>query len=225
IALYLAGKPFGQDTGAKTATACANSKAPFSSAGASWNGWGPELNNARFQTADRAGLTADQVPRLKLKWVFAFPNAPLSWGPATIIGGRIFVPSANRLVYSLDASSGCQYWTYETEVPARTAIFIAPLPGEPKRYAAFFGDQRANAYALDAATGELLWKVRVDPHPRAKIVGALEYHDGRVFVPVTGGEEVGLGDKYECCSSRGALVALDAATGKQIWKTYTVAQD
>src|SRR5258707_7394349 len=229
VSEYLAGRPFGQDQSKVVpptqAGLCANPKAPFAPSATDWNGWGADLSNARFQTAERAGLTADQVPRLKLKWAFAFPNAPMSWGPPTVVGGRIFVPSANRLVYSLNAASGCQYWTFESEAPARTAIFVAQLPGEPKRYAAFFGDQKANAYAVDATTGELLWKVHIDPHPKAKIVGSLEYYDGRVFVPLTGGEEVGLVNKYECCSSRGGLVALDAVTGKQIWKTYTIAED
>lgn len=224
IAEFLTGKSFGQDAQPAQANLCAN-KTTFSPTNVDWNGWGADLNNARFQPADRAGLSADQVPRLKLKWSFAFPNAPLSWGQPTVVGGRIFVPSANRFVYSLDAATGCQYWSYELEFPARTAVFIAPLPGEPKRYAAFIGDQRANAYAIDAVTGELLWKVHIDAHPRSKIVGALTYYDGRVFVPLTGGEEVGLGDKYECCSSRGGIIALDAATGKQIWKTYTIAED
>ena len=223
VAEFLTGKPFGQDKGtaAGPTAACANPKARFTPSSSDWNGWGADLNNARFQPGERAGLTADQVSRLKLKWAFVFPNAPLSWGQPTVMGGRIFVPSANRFVYSLDAASGCQYWTFESEAPARTAIFVAQLPGEPKRYAAFFGDQKANAYAVDAATGELLWKVRIDPHPKAKIVGSLEYYDGRVFVPLTGGEEVGLGSKYECCTARGGLIALDAITGKQLWKTYT----
>jgi polyvinyl alcohol dehydrogenase (cytochrome) len=224
IAEFLTGKRVGEAGPAGNAFKCADTKAAISFSDADWNGWGADLANTRYQPASNAGLTADQVPRLKLKWAFAFPNAPISWGQPTVVGGRIFVPSANRIVYSLDAKSGCQYWTFETDAPARTAISIAALPGESKRYAAYFGDSRANAYAVDAASGELLWKVRVDAHPRAKIVGALEYYDGRVFVPVTGGEEVGLGDRYECCSSRGALVALDAATGKQIWKTYTVSE-
>jgi polyvinyl alcohol dehydrogenase (cytochrome) len=221
VALYLTGKPFGQDA-QPAAAVCPVAKTPFAPSSADWNGWGADMNNARFQPAERAALSAEQVPKLKLRWAFVFPSAPLSWGPATVVGGRIFVPSANHRVYSLDAKTGCQYWSYESEFPARTAIYIAQIGGEQKRYAAFFGDQRANAYALDAVTGELLWKVHVDSHPRAKIVGALEYFDGRVFVPLTGGEEVGLGDKYECCSSRGALIALDASTGKQIWKTYTM---
>jgi len=225
VAEFLTGKSFGQTAQSPVVNLCPNLKAALSPSSTDWNGWSPDANNARFQSAASAGLTADQVPRLKLKWAFAFPNAPLAWGQPTVFGGRIFVPSVNRNVYSLDAKTGCQYWSFETEVPARTAMVIAALPGEPKRYAAFLGDSRATAYALDAATGELLWKVRVDAHPRAKIVGALEYFEGKVFVPVTGGEEVGLGDKYECCSSRGALVALDAATGKQIWKTYTITEE
>jgi polyvinyl alcohol dehydrogenase (cytochrome) len=221
VAEFLAGKPFGQEKQSSQPGLCSNRNRPFSPSSADWNGWGADLNNARFQPAERAGLTANQVPRLKLKWAFAFPNAPISWAQPTVVGGRIFVPSANRMVYSLDASSGCQYWTYQTEAPARTALFIAQLPGPTQRYAAFFGDQKANAYAVDAVTGELLWKVHMDAHPRAKIVGALEYYAGYVIVPLTGGEEVGLGSKYQCCTSRGALVALDALTGKQIWKTYT----
>lgn len=224
VAQYLAGKPFGQDA-QPAAAVCPSAKTPFAPASTDWNGWGADLNNARFQPGERAALSADQVPKLKLKWAFAFPGAPLSWGQPTVVGGRIFVPSFNRQVYSLDAKTGCQYWVYESESPARTAVYIAQIGGEQKRYAAFFGDQKANAYAIDAVTGELLWKVRVDPHPKAKIVGALEYFDGRVFVPVTGGEEVGLGNKYECCSSRGALVALDAVTGKKIWKTFTITEE
>jgi polyvinyl alcohol dehydrogenase (cytochrome) len=125
-------------------------------------------------------------------------------------------------VYSLDARTGCQYWSFESQAPVRTAIIVATPPGS-KRSIAFFGDQRANAYAVDAANGELLWKIHADDHPRAKIVGAPAYYGGRIYVPVTAGEEGPATDaKYECCSARGALVALDAVNGQQIWKTYTI---
>jgi len=40
-----------------------------------WNGWGNDpTTNSRFQTAKAAGLTAAQVPQLKLKWAFGFPG-------------------------------------------------------------------------------------------------------------------------------------------------------
>jgi polyvinyl alcohol dehydrogenase (cytochrome) len=220
LAEFLTGKAIGSQQ-ASSIGMCADSKT-FSPAGKNWNGWGADLANTRFQSEENAGLNADQVPKLKLKWAFAFPSTFIANGQPVIVGGRIFVPSANRKIYSLDSKSGCQYWAFEAEAGVRTAITIATVNG---RQVAFFGDQRANAYMLDASSGELLWKVKVDDHPRSKIVGAPEFFEGRLYVPITAGEETQpLNPKYECCTGRGALAALDAATGKQIWKTYTVAE-
>jgi polyvinyl alcohol dehydrogenase (cytochrome) len=191
-------------------------------AGDSWNGWSPDLANTRFQ---RTGLNADQVPRLKLKWAFGFAGAFSSHGQPTIVGGRIFVTSANRNVYSLDAKTGCLYWSFEAEAPARSAVYIATVEGERTRQVAFFGDGRGNAYAVDASNGELLWRTHIDDHPRAHITGALRYYEGRVFVPLVAAEEgSAMNPQYECCSARGGMVALDAKTGKQIWKTYTITE-
>jgi polyvinyl alcohol dehydrogenase (cytochrome) len=68
-----------------------------------------------------------------------------------------------------------------------------------------------------------LWKVRVDEHPVARITGGVTYYQGNLYVPVSGSEEFNAGQvDYPCCTSRGAVVALDASTGKQIWKTYNV---
>jgi polyvinyl alcohol dehydrogenase (cytochrome) len=208
VAEFLAGK-----TGMARSNGCA--AASFSMTGAQWNGWGADLSNTRYQPA---GLTAAQVPGLKLKWAFAFPGTFVSNGPPVVVGGRVFVPSANRTIYSLDANSGCEYWSFQAEAPVRTAITIA-------KNIAFFGDQRGNAYALDATKGELLWKTHVDDQPRAKIVGAPVFYDGRLYVPLTDGEEGPQSNpKFECCSGRGAMIALDAATGRQIWKTYTISE-
>ena len=226
VAEFLTAKTIASGSLPSKSNACPDTKAPFSPSGPNWNGWGSDLANTRFQPAGPAGLTAAQVPRLKLKWAFAFPNTFVAYGQPTIVGGRIFVASANRNIYSLDAQSGCEYWSFEAQSPARTAIVIATISGERTRQVAFFGDQRANAYAVDASSGELLWKVHIDDHPRSKIVGAPQYFDGRLFVPLTDAEEgPAMNPQYECCSGRGALVALDAASGKQIWKTYTIAEE
>ena len=79
----------------------------------------------RFQPADMARLTADRVPALKLKWAFGFPGVRQAYGQPTIVGGRLFVGSAGRKVYSLDARSGCQYWAFDSAAPVRAAITIA----------------------------------------------------------------------------------------------------
>jgi polyvinyl alcohol dehydrogenase (cytochrome) len=79
-------------------------------------------------------------------------------------------------------------------------------------------------YALDAATGELLWSTRVDDHRCARITGAPVLEGPRLYVPVSSVEEVpGARPDYECCRFRGSVVAVDTATGKQIWKTHTIA--
>ena len=222
IAEYLTAKSIGAAATQSKIVMCADTKAPFTPGSANWNGWGVDLANTRFQPA---GLTAEQAPRLKLKWAFAFPNTFAANGQPTVIGGRVFVPSSNRNVYSLDAQTGCAYWSIETQAPVRTAITVVTVAGERTRQVAFFGDQRANAYAVDASSGELLWKTHIEEHPRAKIVGAPEYYNARLYVPLTDGEEgSAMSPTYECCSGRGGMVALDAVSGKQIWKTYTIAE-
>lgn len=186
-------------------------------AGAAWNGWGADVTNTRFQTEKTAGLTASQIPQLKLKWAFGFPGATSVWGQPAIAGGRVFLGVDTGFVYSLDAATGCVYWSYEAEAGVRTAITV-------DRTTAWFGDLKANVYAVNATTGELIWKVHVEDHPSARITGAPKLYEGRLYVPVASGEEgAGGNPRYPCCTFRGSIVALDAATGKQIWKTYTIA--
>jgi polyvinyl alcohol dehydrogenase (cytochrome) len=185
-----------------------------------WNGWGVDATNRRFQPAAMAQLTAANVPRLKLKWAFAFPGDARAFAQPTVVGGHLFVGSASRRVYSLNAATGCIYWTTETDAPVRSAITIAR---RGRQWTAYFGDQRANAYALDAVTGKVLWKVRVDEHPLAMITGGPTFYEERLYVPTSSGEEVGGSDpRYSCCTFRGSITALDAATGKTIWKSYTI---
>src|SRR5262249_53827657 len=88
-------------------------------------------------------------------------------------------------------------------------------------YVAHFGDLQANAYAVDAANGQLIWKTSVEEHPVARVTGAPQWHAGRLYVPVASVEEVpGSNPKYECCRFRGSVVALDAGTEKQKEKHY-----
>ena len=192
-----------------------------------WNGWGNDDANTRFQTAQAAGLTAADVPKLTLKWAFGFAGATSSSGQPTVAAGRVFVGNDNRQVYALDAASGCTHWSFTADAGVRTAIVIARLPvGGVARTIAMFGDVRANAYAVDAQTGALLWKKKVDEHAAAKITGAPSFANGRLFVPVSSFEEVpGARPNYPCCTFRGSVVALDAATGKEIWKTYMIAEE
>jgi polyvinyl alcohol dehydrogenase (cytochrome) len=187
----------------------------------SWNGWA-DAANTRFQSARAAGLTSQTTPRLKLKWAFGFPGVTTAFGAPAVFGGRVFVGAADGNVYSLDASRGCTYWTYTAAAGVRTA----PVIDDGGR-TAYFGDLHGNVYAVDAAAGKLIWKVRADEHPLAVITGSPKLYKDRLYVPVSGRDEsiAATDPTYECCTFRGSVVALDAATGKQIWKAYTVADE
>ncbi|MEI9813176.1 MAG: PQQ-binding-like beta-propeller repeat protein [Acidobacteriota bacterium] len=87
----------------------------------------------------------------------------------------------------------------------------------------YFGDAKANVYALDAQTGKLLWRRKVEDHWVARITAAPKLYNGRLYVPVSNSEEWQSGNPdYECCTARGSVVALDANTGEQVWKTYVM---
>jgi polyvinyl alcohol dehydrogenase (cytochrome) len=228
IAEHASGKPLGSAP-AGDATAMPNrcDAKPLGDplAGSTWNGWGADLANTRFQPARAAALTPDSVPKLTLKWAFGFPNGRQAWGQPTVAGGRIFVGSDNGYVYSLDAATGCVYWSFQARGGVRTAITVAPIKSGDARFALFFGDIRANVYAIDAATGKQLWTDKTDPHQVARITGAPAYHDGRLYVPVSSVEEaVGGNPKYPCCTFRGSLIAYDANTGARQWQSYTISE-
>jgi polyvinyl alcohol dehydrogenase (cytochrome) len=209
---------------ASAGATCAETRPPPVDAFAEphWNGWGVDAEQHRFQPAAMAQLAAEDVPRLRLAWAFGFAGVNRADAQPTIVGGRLFVGSGNGKVYSLDAKTGCVIWVFEAGARVRTAISIGI---DARGWSAYFGDQRAIAFALDALSGALRWKIHVDEHPAAVITGAPSLADRVLYVPVTSYEEVtGADPHYACCSFRGSIVALDAATGKVLWKTYSIAE-
>ena len=187
-----------------------------------WNGWGADAAERRFQPAAMAGLAAADVPRLKLKWAFGFPGVNRAYAQPAVLGGRLFIGSAGGTVYSLDARTGCVIWTFIAGIPVRTAISIGREAGG---WTAYFADQHATAYAVDALTGKLIWQKQAYEHPSAVVTGAPVLAGSVLYVPVTSGEEVaGANPNYRCCTFRGSVAALDAATGELLWQGYTIAE-
>jgi polyvinyl alcohol dehydrogenase (cytochrome) len=88
---------------------------------AQWNGWGVDVENTRYQP--EPAIRATDVPKLALKWAFGFQSSAVA-GQPTVVDGRVFVAGATGRVYSLDARTGCTYWTYDAAAGVRTAISI-----------------------------------------------------------------------------------------------------
>jgi polyvinyl alcohol dehydrogenase (cytochrome) len=230
IAEFATGRSFAQpfDSTPAPQAMCPPPRRPFNpSAGASWNGWGVTTSNTRYQGSAAAGITTAQLPRLQLKWAFGFPGDLSADAQATFAAGWVFVGSQLGKVYALDGSSGCIHWVFQAAAPVRAAVSIGRVEtGSGQRYAAFIADREANVYAVNVATGALLWKTKVDEFPGARVTGSPTFYNGRLYLGTASGEEAaGASSRYECCRFRGGLLALNAATGTQVWKSYTIAED
>lgn len=190
-----------------------------------WNGWTPDLDNARFQR--HAKLGARDVPKLKPKWVFAYPGGRV-YGPPSVVGGRVFVGTVNGAVVSLDAKTGCTLWARKIgPYPIKTSVVVEEwkkTKATPQRFVAYFGDVDGHIFAVDAETGEAIWSIRVDEHRHAGVSASLILQDGRLYVPVMTMRETfaAMQADYSCCTGRGNVTVLDSRTGKMIWKGYTI---
>ncbi|MGH9843658.1 MAG: PQQ-binding-like beta-propeller repeat protein [Blastocatellia bacterium] len=234
LAIHLTGKRPGLPIEASLETnRCPVAPAPIdfkTLRGQQWNGWGFDPDNSRYQPTP--GIKAEEVSRLKVKWAWAHPG-PMATGQPTIMGDRLYLTIEAGLIVCLSAQTGCTHWAMRPGAAVRAAVSVGPFPigarasagvaGSKAGAALYFGDEKSYIQAVDAETGKLLWKTRVDDHSLARITGAPVLYRNRIYAPVSSFEETaGRDDKYECCTFRGSLVALDAGSGKIIWKSFTV---
>ena len=187
-----------------------------------WNGWSPTADNARFQSTAAAGIRAGDVPKLQLKWAFGFPGGASGTSQPTVAFGRIFVGSDNGFLYSLDARTGCGYWSFRPDDRSAAgpyAPMIAPVSTrDGVRYAVYIV-AGLTAYAIDAQTGRELWRNPIAGGGGMR--GSPTLAGGRIYVPITGTETFG-GTSPTCCRTRGAVVSIDANTGQTIWRADTI---
>jgi polyvinyl alcohol dehydrogenase (cytochrome) len=197
---------------------CAGKAAMFKGPPPAQVGWGHDTK--RFIPRNVAGLDRAGVKDLKLDWAFAYPSSVRARSQPAIGWNTVFVGSQDGTVYAFDLSSGCAKWTFRASAEVRTAIVI---DADAKRL--YFGDVLGRAYAIDAFSGAEIWRTKVDDHPNATITGSPTLGGGRLYVPISSLEVTSAADPaYACCTFRGAVAALDPATGEQIWKTFTVPQ-
>jgi polyvinyl alcohol dehydrogenase (cytochrome) len=207
-----------EDAPAAPKNPCAAGMQPLSTPG--WAGWSPDPSNTRYQNAKQAGLDMAQVRHLKLKWAYGFAGDITSFAAPTILNGTLFIGSAGGVVQALDAKTGCVHWTFQANGPVRAAI----LPVQNgSSYSLVFGDLIGWVYALDAKSGKLAWKKRIEEHEATRLTGSAVALNGIVYIPAASWEETRSTDpQYECCTFRGSVTALRARDGSQVWKSYLV---
>ncbi|MBD8529986.1 MULTISPECIES: PQQ-binding-like beta-propeller repeat protein [unclassified Massilia] len=228
IAEYVTGKKLAASAAPGRGRCDANPPMGDPDAAPRWNGWGNGADNASFQSAASAGVDPDNVKRLKLRWAFGFPDSFSAWSQPVFAADRLFVGSQGGMMYSLSAQSGCTYWQFAAEAGVRGAASVVTFDAAASkrhrtRYGVLFGDMAGNAYALDANSGRLLWKTKVDAQPKARITGSPVLAGGRYLVPMSSWSTVAAPGE-NCCTFRGSLSALDVASGKLLWQSHTIAE-
>ena len=179
---------------------------------ASWPSYGRDYSNRRWSPLD--AVTPANVGRLTLAWrhhtgvVNAFEASPV------VVGGTMYVSTPLNHLVALDAATGRQRWEYVR--PLGTTVHCC---GPVNRGVAVYGGRvymgtlDAGLVALDTADGHVLWETQVADNERAYSVnGPPVAAGGRVYVGISGAEY----------GIRGFVSAYDAATGRLIWRFYTI---
>jgi polyvinyl alcohol dehydrogenase (cytochrome) len=191
--------------------------APIRTGSSDWPSMGLETSSNRYQI--HPGLTAREVPRLKVKWAFALAGG----GQPTVVGDWLFTTNRGGKFYALDAKTGCVHWSAEG-VASRTTPMVVRSSISPSGWATFIGTANRIVRAFDAQSGRQLWQSEsLESHRSSGISGAPAVFGDQIFVPISSGEEAAAIQKtYACCTFRGSLVALDLKTGHKQWQTYMI---
>src|SRR5215210_4071517 len=170
-----------------------------------FEGWG-------YSSLDQ--ITTQNVRRLQPVWTLSTGVVEGHQAPPFINNGIMFVSTPGNQVLALNAKTGDLMWRYKRELPEDIVQSHPTNRGvalfEDKVYLATLD---AFVVALDARTGKVLWESKVDDYKRAYYFTlAPLVAKGKVMVGTSGGE----------FGIRGYVAALDADTGKEAWRTYTI---
>ncbi len=181
--------------------------------------WGFGLTNERMIT--NTTITKDNVSQLELDWIFAVPNVARARSQPAIYGDTIYMGGADASIKAIDAQHGCLNWQFPVEAEVRIAI-TADVDEYGNAARLYFGDLSGNIYGFDVRAQEILWSFKAVPHPASTITGSPILHEDTVYFPVSSLEIVlAANESYQCCTFRGAVVAVDKVTGRVKWTAYT----
>jgi len=186
--------------------------------GKDWITYGGSLSNQRYSTLDQ--INTSNVAGLKGAWLtrlgsgkgskYRFEADPL------VVDGVMYIPTGNDDIFALDAKTGRKIWEYFSDIPQTNDLVCCGWDnrgvgvGDGRVYS---GQLDGSFVALDQKTGQIAWKTQLeDYHDGYSITGATRFFDGIVFTGMSGSEN----------GVRGRVYGLDAKTGRELWRFYTI---
>jgi polyvinyl alcohol dehydrogenase (cytochrome) len=199
-----------------------------------WTMGGQNLSNWRNQ--DDTGISPRNAAKLKKKWAFT-AGGNIQATPA-VSDGVVYFPDLAGNFYALNATDGSVKWQkkvatwtgvpgdYARHTPAivGNVLILGNQAGAAAQWSgSWLSSPGASVMAINASTGALIWVRQVEAFPAAMVTSAPVVYNNVVYVGIASSEEgTAANPAYPCCISRGSVAALDLATGKILWKTYTV---
>ncbi|HKB11218.1 MAG TPA: PQQ-binding-like beta-propeller repeat protein [Vicinamibacterales bacterium] len=178
-----------------------------------WPGYNGQTNGSRYSPLSQ--ITTRNVARTVPKWIFSVPNTSRLQVTPVVVDGVMYVTTANEC-YALDAGAGREIWHYQRP---RTKGLVGNAAGGINRGVAAAGDRvfmvtdHAHIIALNRFTGALLWETEMaDWRQNYNATGAPLAVGNLVVTGTSGGDE----------GVRGFIAAFDQATGKEVWRFWTV---
>ena len=186
------------------------------------NGWGINDKNHRFIASAAAGINRSNVDQLQVKWVFALPDTKTPHFQPLITANTVVIADEPGVVYALDRETGCQRWQFDAGSTVRTALRQVDTDTGPLLS---FGTADAEVFGLELATGKLRWRLQADTHRFAMVSGSAIDSDGVIYQPVSSWEAAyAVNPFYACCTFRSSLLAIDAQSGVEQWRSYTIVE-
>ena len=203
--------------GALGAVLALSAGAGLAESGKEWRVSGGDFANTRYSTLDQ--INTSNVDQLSVAWIQSLGSTHSQEASPLVIDGVMYLATSAgpAYVFALDAKTGEPIWTHQPEMPPDYHSVVCC--GHANRGVAFadgrifFGRLDAMLVALDAQTGEELWKTEVRPYADGFSLTSPPLPVGDLVITGLSGGEYGV---------RGSLQAYRQDTGELVWRTYTV---
>ncbi len=186
---------------------------------------GVDQRFSRQLSSVQGGLEKADLANLEVAWALGLPGVSGLRSSPVIAGDTLFYPAAvTGHLLAIAADTGCIRWAYDAGAPLRASATLAEALADGRR-PLIITDEYTRVHAVDALSGEAIWRVpgAFEADAATRLTGAPLAVGNKIIIPVSAsGSSRAANPEYECCEGRGAVLALDAATGERLWAWATV---
>lgn len=211
-----------QQAGRSGAEAEAKPRAPaFATTGSEWPSPGMNPALTRYSALDQ--INAGNVAKLQVVSTFSTGlNKGHEAAPIVVGSTLYFVTPYPNVLYALDITKPGMplKWKFEPRPEAASqGVACCDVVNRGAAYAdgrIFFNTLDGQTLAVDAETGKELWRTKL---------GDITVGETITMAPLVAKDKVIVGNSGGEMGVRGWAIALDAATGKMVWKAYSTGPD